>query len=135
VISAVDSSIIFDILLDEPGFGVASMGLLRRARQEGGLIACDVVWAEVTARFAAADDAVTAMERLGVAFQAISREVATSAGQSWREYRRRGGPRTRITSDFLIGAHALAAADRLVTRDRGFYRTYFSGLEILDPSV
>lgn len=34
----------------------------------------------------------------------------------------------------LIGAHALTAADRLLTRNRGFYRAHFTDLEILDPS-
>ncbi len=42
--------------------------------------------------------------------------------------------RDRIAADFLIGAHAILQCDRLVTRDRGFYRDYFSGLKVLDPS-
>jgi predicted nucleic acid-binding protein len=45
-----------------------------------------------------------------------------------------GGTRERVIADFLIGAHAMAKADRLLTRDRGFYRRYFKDLTVLDPS-
>jgi hypothetical protein len=42
--------------------------------------------------------------------------------------------REHLIPDFLIGAHALVQADALLSRDRGFYRRYFSKLKILDPA-
>jgi hypothetical protein len=40
-----------------------------------------------------------------------------------------------IVADFLIGAHAATQCDRLLTRDRGYYRKHLSGLMIVDPSA
>jgi predicted nucleic acid-binding protein len=70
-----------------------------------------------------------------VAFEPLGRVAATRAGAAWREYRRAGGPRERVIADFLVGAHAVEQADRLLTRDRGFHRLAFAGLAIVDPSV
>jgi predicted nucleic acid-binding protein len=57
-----------------------------------------------------------------------------TAGLVHAAYRQAGGKRDRILADFLIGAHAQHEADRLLTRDRGFYRRYFSGLRILSET-
>ena len=98
------------------------------------LIACDVVWAELGAFFDSLRSAQDALEELGVQFNPITMDAALAAAEVWKVYRNRGGQRRRMVADFLIGAHALLQADRLLTRDRGFYRAYFSRLPILDPA-
>lgn len=134
MITAVDTSVLLDVFGADPSFGARSADALRKSIERGGLIACEVVWAEVAAFFPSPQRVPVAMDRLGVEFTEVSREVALAAGSAWRRYRQRGGRRDRVVADFLIGAHALEAADRLLTRDRGFYRSYFASLRILDPA-
>lgn len=134
MITAVDTNVLLDILAPDPVFGPASAEAMRAALAEGGLIACDVVWAELAAHFGSSSEADYATSRLGLQFSTISAEAAFEAGTNWILYRERGGSRSRVNADFLIGAHALLQADRLLTRDRGFYRSYFKHLSILDPS-
>lgn len=134
MITAVDTNVLLDVFGADPEFGGRSRTAVRSALLEGGLVACDVVWAEVAAAFRTAAEVAAAMDRLGVRFAPLDEQVSAAAGGAWRSYRRSGGSRTRILADFLIGAHATAGADRLLTRDRGFYRKYFDRLTVIDPT-
>lgn len=134
MITAVDTSVLLDVFGGDATHGRPSGRVLRQCRNEGRLIACAVVWAEVTAAFPAAKSAADALDRLGVDMWPMDHTSAMSAGEMWRRYRRQGGSRERGIADFLIGAHAAVHAERLLTRDRGFHRQYFTDLVILDPS-
>ena len=107
---------------------------LQRCESEGRLVACDVVWAEVTGLAPSRAQLESDLLSLHVGFDPLNASAAMLAGEAWRIYRKRGGSRTRVVADFIVGAHAVQQADRLLTRDRGFYRGYFKKLKIIDPS-
>lgn len=134
MITAVDTNVLVDILRADPKFGPSSLNALRRCVQEGRVVACDVVWAEITAIFPSKKLFEDALTDLPIIFSPVEQMTATLTGEMWRQYRREGGDRSRIVADFLIAAHAMTQADRLLTRDRGFYRKYFKKHQLIDPS-
>lgn len=134
MITAIDTNVLLDVFTDDRSFKRSSENALRESLRVGSVIACDVVWAEVAGFFPSAALAQTAMETLQLAFSPIDLSASLVAGLAWRAYRAKGGRRDRMIADFLIAAHALGYADRLLTRDRGFYRKYFSNLRVFDSS-
>ncbi len=135
MITAVDSNVVLDFLNRDPEFGIASRNSLHSCAGEGRLLACDVVWAEIAGCFSSISTCIEILREVGIEFSPIDSETAFQAGVAWKAYRKRGGTRTRVAADFLIGAHALLQADRLLTRDYGFYRSCFNRLAIVDPST
>lgn len=132
MITAVDSSVLLDVLCNDPEFCDRSAAALRRAMEEGRVILSEPVVAEIgpTLKEHALREFLAdwRMELVGGTL-----ETAILAGRSFSAYLGRGGRRGRVVTDFLIGAHAALLADRLLARDRGYFRDYFRGLVVMEP--
>jgi predicted nucleic acid-binding protein len=131
---ALDSSILVDILTDQPGSDAADQAL-RTALAAGPVVACDVVISELCSSFVNSDDLFDVLSDLGVAYSPVEMKSAVRAGEMQRRYRQRGGQRGRTVPDFVVGAHALLQCDGLITRDAGFFRDYFKGLKVVVPKA
>ncbi len=93
-----------------------------------------ISWAEVATAFGHAQARVVeALREIGIAYSAMSEEAARRAAECWYRSRKRSDGKERIVADFLVGGHALVQAERLLTRDWGFYRDYFKPLKLVLP--
>ena len=156
MITAVDTNILADIFFRDQRHSITSAQLLEVAASEGQVLICEVVYAELAAFFSDVEVLERFLDDNAVQVEAVSHAALFDAGQLWRRYTTRRGDdltcsacgarsrpncpqcgerlttRQHIAADFIVGAHALASADRLLTRDRALFRTYFPELRI-DP--
>jgi predicted nucleic acid-binding protein len=129
----VDSNVILDVITDDPHWAPWSAARLARALDTGPVLINAIVYAEI----AFACEAIEAVDALLpqhlYAYRPIPREASFLAAMAHADYRQRGGQRSMILPDFLIGAHALLESTGLLTRDERRYRQAFPGLRLVLP--
>lgn len=128
----VDSSVLLGLLKEREHYRPWLDFILDLHRQ-AQLVVCDVVYAEIAGLYKNEAEMQDALTLLGLGYDVIRSDTAFLAGQIYSAYRRAGGPRSNLVPDFLIGAHAMQQADGLLTTDRGYLRSYFKGIKILQP--
>lgn len=130
----VDSNIFLDVFAGGPASSWSRNALVEVGRS--ALLAVNpIIWSEISARFASESDMADALSGLPVEKHPIPFDAAFLAGKAHLAYRKAGGQRERTLPDFLIGAHAMIAGHRLLTRDPARYRSYFPDLDIVSPET
>ena len=102
MITAVDTNVLIDIVGADPTYGGRSKEALRSSIQQGSIIACEVVWAEVISLFPTGFLAQEALLGIGIGYSPVEADATMTAGQLWKIYRDKGGKKTRMVADFLI---------------------------------
>jgi predicted nucleic acid-binding protein len=133
MITALDSSVILDVLIDDPVFADKSARAIKSAAGKGQLIVSECVLSEIYPVLNSEAKIVQLLSDWDLVFVASSQKSALLAGQLFSLYLSRGGANKRTVPDFLIGAHAQIHADQLLARDRGYFRDYFEKLIVVVP--
>ncbi|MFQ5794014.1 MAG: type II toxin-antitoxin system VapC family toxin [Candidatus Bipolaricaulia bacterium] len=157
MITALDTNILLDILIPNVQYAAASKQRLDEALAQGALVIGEVVYAELAVQFPTPEELDRFLIETKIRLEPSKPEALQQAAQAWEVYLRKRGEelqcpqcgtkqqitcshcgeairvRQHILSDFLVGAHALVQADCLLTRDLGYYRSYFPKLKLLTP--
>jgi predicted nucleic acid-binding protein len=129
----VDSNVVFDVVTNDDEWAGWSQSQLEQAAASGPLTINDVIYAELSTRYATIEAADAMLRHLQIDVAAIPRSALFLAGKAYLRYRAIGGVRTGVLSDFFIGAHAAVERWPLLTRDVRRYRTYFPTVELIAP--
>ena len=154
MITAVDTNVLLDVLIPGAPHGEDSERALAEAVEAGALVISEPVYAELAVHFPDRMDLDRFLADTGIRLEPSAGQALHGAGRAWSDYLRRRPaavacprcgaaqelrcdrcgasiqPRQHVVADFVIGAHALLHADRLLTRDRGYYGTYFPELKL-----
>jgi len=129
----VDTSVLLDVLKNDPVWADSSQQALDRAVARDELVINDIVYAELSSRFSAIEDLDRTIAAMPVRHAPMPRAALFLAGKAFLRYRQSGGAKTGVLPDFFVGAHAAVERAPLLTRDTARVRTYFPTIKLITP--
>lgn len=129
----VDTNVLVDIAADDAEWAEWSSSTLQAAALAGPLLINGVIYAELSVRYETIEAVKDFIAQAGLQVAEIPKRALFLAAKAFTGYRRAGGTRTGVQSDFFIGAHAAILNIPLVTRDVKKYRRYFPTVKLISP--
>lgn len=130
----VDTNVLLDVLEDDPAWVDWSLHQLHAQSQLHRLAINPVIYAELSLAFSSFEALDAVLHDMALPVLEIPRPALFLAGKAFAQYRRRGGTKTNVLSDFFIGAHAAVTEQPILTRDTSRYRSYFPTVRLIAPS-
>ncbi len=130
----VDSNVLLDIMTEDANWLEWSSSALASEAEQRRLVINAIVYAEVSVRFSRIEDLEETLPTDLFEREAIPFAAAFLAAKAFTAYRKRGGVKSNVLPDFLIGAHAAVAGYRLLTRDPARYRSSYPKLTLIAPN-
>ena len=131
----VDSCVVIDVLENDRKWADWSQTLLETWSARGPLLINPVIYAELAAYALSKESLEAEIATAGLLMRETPRDALFLAGRAHAAYRNRGGARTGVLVDFMVGAHAAVAGCPLLTRDRRRYAAYFPSLNLVTPEI
>ena len=121
-------------MTNDPVWADWAVAQLEAASLSGPLMINDIIYAELSVRYARIEDLDAFVEQAELVLAPVPRAALFLAGKVFARYRRAGGSRTGVLPDFLIGAQAAVQNLPVLTRDVGRFRSYFPTVSLIAPS-
>jgi predicted nucleic acid-binding protein len=131
----VDSSVLLDVLTQDPDWAAWSEEKLATHAERDLLAINPIIYAEVSTHFATIEELDDTLSPEDFQRLALPYEAGFLAARCFLLYRRRGGQKRAPLPDFYIGAHAATEGLALLTRDASRYRRYFPSVQLIAPEI
>ena len=129
----VDTNVLIDVLQDDPDWADWSINQLSIQSQIHRLIINPIIYSELSVAFSSMEMLDRTLKDVDLDVEEIPKPGLFLAGQAYIKYRRGGGTKNNVLSDFFIGAHAAVMRIPILTRDISRYRHYFPTVDLVSP--
>lgn len=131
----VDTNVLVDVLGNDPEWAEWSARQLAAQAKIHDLIINPVIYSELSLMFESFESLDDQLDELQITYEELPRAALFLAGKAFLRYRKAGGAKQNVLSDFFIGAHAAVISCPILTRDPKRYRSYFSSVKLLMPQT
>lgn len=130
----VDTNVLLDVIQDDEAWSDWSISQLRSHAKVRQLVINPVIYAEVSLAFEHIETLDKVLQDMNFPMVELPKPALFLAAKAFLAYRRRGGVKRNVLSDFYIGAHAAVMDWPLLTRDTSKYETYFPSVKLISPT-